>query len=397
MWEPGPVGLDGLEDEVEGIAFLHDAGARNAQHACGEKLSVFPLVAETDLAPLHGRSSPSLCRSVGRFDPFMLQKGEQVLPVFQQSSSHAGHVAVGARLVVFQATVHSRPDWHRSSDKGLPVNMSVLERVPQPEHPTHFREHPLRELHPVRTSAGVLDTSNVPNDVGPAQLSEALMVCPVHSEHVGADNAVEDLAEQGSEDLCTPRRLHRVIHCGCPHRWNRDTEACSSFHSIRAGHLRSDRPSPGKPVVVLSLYTGLTAGFALLGLLLRCWFGPCLRPIGGRRLGGIGRVGGEPRNDVLELCCLLPESLHCGTLFQLELDDSVLGSACDGSGFFTRHGGGYSAMKSPSQAESEIRRDMARLRSTIESRHPQHPQKRAGIGCRPVNDYQSPVSPDRHI
>jgi hypothetical protein len=133
----------------------------------------------------------------------MIQEGEQVVPMFEETSGGACHIMIRGHLVGLKTIADSCSDWDRLFDKGMSVHVPVLEGVPQGEHAADFCEHPSSETYAIRAPAGMFEPSEGPDDMGPADLSRTFVVCVVSREHVRADDTVEDVAEDSFEHLCS--------------------------------------------------------------------------------------------------------------------------------------------------------------------------------------------------
>ena len=75
-----------MNEEVEGILSLHDAGPSDGQQSSGEQFAFFGLISKADFPPLDCGTDSSLSRVVGGFHSLMIQKGEQVVPMFDSNS-----------------------------------------------------------------------------------------------------------------------------------------------------------------------------------------------------------------------------------------------------------------------------------------------------------------------
>ena len=182
---------------------LHDAGASDGKESGREHFSVFRLVSEADLPPLDCGADSTLSGVVGRFYALIIQKGEQMVPVFEESSGSTCHIGIGGQFVALEAPVHACSDGDRLFDKALPVHVPVVEGVPEGEHAADFREHPFCEAYAIRAPAGMFEPSEGSDNVGPADLPCPLVVCVVSREHVRADDTAKDLAKDPFEDFCT--------------------------------------------------------------------------------------------------------------------------------------------------------------------------------------------------
>lgn len=159
------------------------------------------MIAEADFSPLYGGPGSSFGGVVGWFHPFVFQKGEQAIPMLEQALGRLPHIVVGTLDVLLEALVHSGSNGDRFLDKGLPLQMTPLERMPEREHSACLGEHPFGELHCVRASAGVLDSFDPSDDVGPAELSDATVKRLVGTVHVRTENPRVLIAQDLFEDL----------------------------------------------------------------------------------------------------------------------------------------------------------------------------------------------------
>jgi hypothetical protein len=63
--------------------FLHDTGPSDGEKSSGEQFAFFGLISKADFPPLDCGTDSSHSRVVGGFHSLMIQKGEQVVPVFE--------------------------------------------------------------------------------------------------------------------------------------------------------------------------------------------------------------------------------------------------------------------------------------------------------------------------
>jgi len=83
-----------------------------------------------------------------------------------------------------KAFVHTSLDGHGFQDKGLPVQMSLSEGMPQCEHSARLGEYPFGESHGVRAPARVFHAFDLTDDMSPTELSDALVKRLVRGIHV---------------------------------------------------------------------------------------------------------------------------------------------------------------------------------------------------------------------
>ena len=75
-----------MNEKGERISLLHDTGPNGGKESCGQRFAAFGLVPEADFSPLDGRAYSALRGVVGRFHPLMIQEGEQMIPMLEESS-----------------------------------------------------------------------------------------------------------------------------------------------------------------------------------------------------------------------------------------------------------------------------------------------------------------------
>jgi len=175
---------DGIDQEFKGVFILQKAGTGDRKQSCGEELSILGLVSEADFSPLDRWSDSPLRGVVGGFDPFMFKECEEVIPMGEQAAGSSCHIRVGAQLISLETIAHASPDRNRFSHKGAPVHGSLFEGIPQPEHSSDLGEHPFGEFDSIGTPAPVLESFEVSDDVGPADLAYTFVVGIVGAEHV---------------------------------------------------------------------------------------------------------------------------------------------------------------------------------------------------------------------
>jgi len=127
---------------LERVPSLKGARSLGGQQSSGEEFAVVGLIAEAVLSPLDGGSDSSFSGVVGGLNPFVLEKSEQSVPVLHKALGGLAYVVVGAGAILLEALAHSASDWDRSEYKGLPVQMSVLEGVPESKHSADLGKHP---------------------------------------------------------------------------------------------------------------------------------------------------------------------------------------------------------------------------------------------------------------
>lgn len=204
MREPFPVCSDRLDEEIKRILSLHNAGPSNGQESSGERLAVFGLISETDFPPLDCGSDSSLSGVVGGFHALMVKEGEQVVPMFEETSGGTCHIMIRGQLVGLQTIADSCPDGDRFRDKGPPVNIPVFEGMPEGKQAPDFREHPSCEPYAIGAPARMFEPFEIPDDMRPTDLPPSLVVGVVGREHVRTDDAVKNVAKDSLEHLCSP-------------------------------------------------------------------------------------------------------------------------------------------------------------------------------------------------
>jgi len=162
------------------------------------------LIAEADFSPLDGRTFPPLCGVVGRLNPFVIEKGEQPVPVLEQALCGFAHIIVGAGTILLEAFAHPASDGDGLPYKGIPVQMSVLEGVPQGKHSACLGKHPLGEFYRIRASTGMLDSLDTPDDVSPTELAHSIVKGIVGRVHVRTEDPLVLIAQDLFEDLRPP-------------------------------------------------------------------------------------------------------------------------------------------------------------------------------------------------
>ena len=75
--------VNGLGEELQRVAALHEAGAGDGEEACGGHLSLGALVAETDFAPDDRVAQRTFGTVVGRFDAGMFEEGKQAVAMLK--------------------------------------------------------------------------------------------------------------------------------------------------------------------------------------------------------------------------------------------------------------------------------------------------------------------------
>jgi hypothetical protein len=86
--------------------------------------------------------------------------------------------------------------------------MPVLEPMPQGEHSACLGKHPLGESHGIRASPGVLDSLDASDDVGPAELPDAIVKRLVRRVHVRTENSLVIITQDLFEDSGPSRSCH---------------------------------------------------------------------------------------------------------------------------------------------------------------------------------------------
>jgi hypothetical protein len=135
-------------------------------------------------SPLDCRTYSPLCCVVGWLNAFVFEEGEQPVPVLEQAAGRLGHIEIGAGAEHREASADSASYGNRLANKGLPVQMAVLGRFPQGEHSACLGKHPSGESHRTRASAGMFDSLDGSDHVGPAELSDPIVKRLVRRIHV---------------------------------------------------------------------------------------------------------------------------------------------------------------------------------------------------------------------
>jgi len=246
-----------LNEEIERVFSLHDAGPGNGQESSGERLAVFGLISETDLSPLDRRSDSSLSGVVGGFHSLVIEKGKQVVPMLEKASGSTCHIMIRGQLVGLQAIADACPDRDRFCDKGPPIRPPVLEGVPEGKQASDFSEHPSCEPYAIGAPARMFEPFEGPDDMGPTDLSFPLVVGVVRREHIRTDDPVEDVAKDSLEHLCSPGGCQREERHG---RGHENPKPDSLAHALPARFVHVEDVLFGK-----SLFDFLTAWFKRFG------------------------------------------------------------------------------------------------------------------------------------
>ena len=126
--------------------------------------------------------------------------------MFEEALCYVADIVVGAHQVVLKAFLHTSLDGRALHHKGVPVQMLLLEGMPQSEHSARLGEYPFGEFDGVRASARVLDAFDFADDMSPTELSDALVKRLVSRIHIRAEGSFVDLAQDILEDFGSPRR-----------------------------------------------------------------------------------------------------------------------------------------------------------------------------------------------
>ena len=236
---------------------LHDAGPSDGQESSGEHLAVFGLIPETDFPPLDRRADSTLSGVVGGFHSLMIQEGEQVVPMFEETSGSTCHIVIRGQLIGLKAIADSCPDGNRFCDKGPPVHLPVFKGMPEGKQATDFREHPSCEPYAIRTPARMFEPFEGPDDMCPTDLPFPLVVCVVGREHLRTDDPAKDFAKNSLEHLCSPGGRQREERHG---RGHENPKPDSLAHALPARLVHVEDVLFGQ-----SLFDFLTAWFKGLG------------------------------------------------------------------------------------------------------------------------------------
>jgi len=190
---------------LERIPSLKDARSLGGQQSGGKEFPVFGLISETDFPPLDRRPDSSLSGVVGGFHALMVHEGEQVVPMFEETSGGTRHVVIRGQLIGLETIADSCSDGDRFCDKGPSVDMPVSEGMPEGKQASDFREHPSCEPYAIGTPTRMFEALEGPDDMGPTDLPCPLVIGVVRRKHVRTDDPVEDFSEDSLEHLCSPR------------------------------------------------------------------------------------------------------------------------------------------------------------------------------------------------
>ena len=82
----------------------------------------------------------------------MFQKREQAFPVLQQPFRCFGHVVISAVGLCFRQLAMRARIGSCFADKRMPVDLALLEGMPDPERTASLGEHPFSESHRIRAT-----------------------------------------------------------------------------------------------------------------------------------------------------------------------------------------------------------------------------------------------------
>lgn len=199
---------EGVDKVEKGILLLEEAGAVDGEKPFGQALSRFGLVAKADLPPLDRRPDALFSSVIGGLDSLIFKEGKQVLPVFEQSATHASHISISGKFVRLETIAHTSSDRNRFEYKALPVQMVVSPCVEQSKHPADLAEHPSGESYGIRTPAGMADSFDIPDDMSPTDLSEPLVITRVGRKSVGTQYSCEGVSKDSPESFRSPGGSH---------------------------------------------------------------------------------------------------------------------------------------------------------------------------------------------
>lgn len=128
-----------------------------------------------------------------------------MIPVIEQSFGPSAYVTVRARQVLLAVPFHTCPHQNGGIQKLLTSDITLAESMPATQDPSHFREHVLREYVSIRACPTILEGFELSDNMSPAELPDSFFVVRTVSRMVvGGNHSLEDIAQNGSEDLGPP-------------------------------------------------------------------------------------------------------------------------------------------------------------------------------------------------
>jgi hypothetical protein len=153
MAPPHSESVDSIFEVLEEVLSLKSACSDHCKESSREEFPFMGLVAEANFSPLDPRSYCLLGSVVRRFDAFMFEEGEKMIPTLQHTAGVSGHVDVRRGFVRLQTPINTRSKRDRLQDKSFPVETFASESIEECEHSTDFGKHPTGVFNSVRTAA----------------------------------------------------------------------------------------------------------------------------------------------------------------------------------------------------------------------------------------------------
>jgi len=189
------------------------ASSGHRKNPLGKSLSGFGLVTEAKLSPLHGGTEIPFGYIVCGLNPLMSEEKEEMIPVVEQSLGTSAHLFIRAGEVLLTVLFHACPHQSGGIEELLSSDVALAESMPATEDLPHFLEHVSGEYVGIRAGTAILECFELSDDVGPAKLPESfLLVRTVGRVVVGCDHPMEDIAQNGSEDLGSPACSNGEVH-----------------------------------------------------------------------------------------------------------------------------------------------------------------------------------------
>lgn len=190
---------------MEWVLALKLAGASDREDSLSETLAFLGLVSETELSPLDGWPDCALCDVVCGLYSLVGEEGEKMRPVVERPFGSGAQLSVRAVLVRNAVPFHPRPHEGRRIQELPAADGPVTKRLPANEDVPDLFEHVFREHTGLRTAPAFFEVLELTDQVGPAQLPDSLLVVTaVGRMVVRGDHSLEDLAQNGFENLGTP-------------------------------------------------------------------------------------------------------------------------------------------------------------------------------------------------
>jgi hypothetical protein len=142
MISPNSESVDSIFEILDKVLSLKSACSDHCKESSREEFPFMGLVAEANLSPLDPRSYCLLGSVVRRFDAFMFEECEKMIPTLQQTAAVSGYVDVRRGFVRLQTPINTRSKRDRLQDKGLPVETFAPESIEESEHSADFGKQP---------------------------------------------------------------------------------------------------------------------------------------------------------------------------------------------------------------------------------------------------------------